>query len=115
MINIDSYKKLPRPDIARLAEAGSITDAAFTAVDYDGIHGMVLTIAYGEESNPHQGILYKQDGKPRLFTTPQAIMMNADRLGIKKYRIDAREWQADYYKVYDAQVRRAREKRKDEA
>ena len=111
MLNLCEYKKLPRQEIFRLAEASSINSAEFVGIDFEGDNGMVLVVHYGNINNSYKGIMYKQDGKPRIFSTPQSIMVNAEKLGIKQYRIDASDWKSDYYKVYDAQVRRAQEKR----
>ncbi len=113
MIKLDDFKPLSRTDIARLSEANAISDAVFIAGDFDDAKGMILVVRYGT-GEPKKGILFKQDNKPRVFATPETIMNNAQKLGINEYRIDATNWEANYYKVYKAQAKRNKERKQQQ-
>lgn len=110
MIKIDEFKPLSRTDITRLSEANAISEAVFVAGDFNDSKGMILVVSYGTVE-PKKGILFKQDNKPRVFTTPEAIMNNAQKLGIDLYQIDATDWEANYYRVYKVQAKRNKERR----
>ena len=112
-LNSDDFSKLGRQDVLQLAEAKSIHTAEFIVLDMLDQSGLALQISYGKHDKTHKGILCKRDGTPRLFQTPQAIVSNARKLGIKRFTVDTTDWNHDFYNVYDAQVRYAQKKRKE--
>jgi len=104
-VNLDDFQKYSRPDVARLASDGLLSDALFYADDFACGNGFVLIFSAATVQGNERGILYKQDGLPRLFFTPLALMDNARALGIEQYSVDATKWRAEAYSPYKAQVR----------
>lgn len=114
-MKISQFESLGRPEVAKLASDGHVIEAEFRAVTLNRANGFVLIVTFADGSTSKQGLMYKQDGTPRLFSTPEALMSNAKKLGINKYTVDASFWEAQYYRTYDAQVRSHRAKRRDNA
>lgn len=112
-MSFNEFSKLERRDVVQLAEADSIHAAEFIVLDLLNQSGLALQISYGKQDKTHKGVLCKRDGTPRLFQTPQAIVSNAKKLGIKRFTVDMTNWNHDFYNVYDAQVRYAQKKRKE--
>lgn len=104
-------KGIQRHELADLAKSGAILDAAFIAGDFGDKHGFILNIEFGGRRAKQRAVLAKQDGKPRLFVTPQTCTKNAQKLGLKLYRFDTTNWNPQHYDPYDAQVRSHRKKR----
>lgn len=113
-MKLNNYEPLGRPDVAKLASEGRIVDAEFRAVTLNKANGFVLIVSFLDGEKSKQGLMYKQDDTPRLFTTPEALMSNARKLGIRKYSVDASLWEAQHYRTYDAQVQSHRRKRQTE-
>ena len=89
----------------RLANEGLLSDVVFVADDLEDGNGFVLTFTVATDDGLQKGMLYKRDGRPRVFYTPLALMENARVLGIARCGIDAAAWRAEAYSPYKAQTK----------
>lgn len=105
MKRLPRHIPLQRPIVAALAEEGRIQQATFVGATLAELNGLILIIDFENDDEIAKGILYKQDDMPRMFHTPEAVMGNAIKLGIKHYSIDTKDWNAEYYSPYQARAR----------
>lgn len=109
--DIKSYIPLSQNDILIIVEHGLIRKARFEGIDVEAKNGLFLIVDFVDyDGEIKEGFYAKVDGTPRLILTPNSIIKTAGSLGIEVYIVDTRQWKADYYDLYAAQSKRAKEK-----